>query len=255
MKAQITYAVGDIHGELTLLEAVLAAIECDAARLGSSAKVVFLGDYVDKGPDSFGVVERIRRGPTRKGDVWIAIKGNHDDSLVACFREWPRRVKWAERSMRETLESYGTDVVELVETRLRTMPPDLRRHLSFLDSLPLYHDDGVRLFVHAGVRPYLRIEQQSHNDLMWIRDDFTGHAGPFDRTVVHGHSVCGSLPQLLANRICLDTGACYSKRLTFAAFGPGSPRFFQTEMAADGLAVVPVEPSVGAAARLQPQLA
>ena len=222
----VTYAIGDIHGRLDLLERLLDAVEADAAERGAAAKVVFTGDYVDRGPASRGVIERVMAGPRRAGDLFVPLRGNHDDLFVAAVTQGDVLPGWAWTLYAHTVESYGLTVATL-----RGRDAELRRHAAYLASLPLTHDDGTHLFVHAGIRPGVPLERQDPEDLTWIREDFLSFEGPLPRRVVHGHTIMGDRPVVTPNRISIDTGAYRSGVLTAAVLDPEAssrePSFLQ----------------------------
>jgi serine/threonine protein phosphatase 1 len=212
----VTYAIGDIHGRLDLLERLLALVETDAARRGANAKIVFTGDYMDRGADSFGVVERLMAGPRRPGDRFVCLKGNHDDLFVKAVTLGHGLPDWAWLLYWHTIDSYGVSRETLHEN-----DRELRRHATFLAGLPLTHDDGRYLFVHAGIRPGVSLESQAEEDLLWIRQDFLDHPRPLPRRVVHGHTIMGDAPVTTLNRVSIDTGAYKSGRLTAAVIDGG----------------------------------
>jgi serine/threonine protein phosphatase 1 len=222
----VTYAIGDIHGRLDLLERLLDAVEADAAGRGARAEIVFTGDYVDRGPASRGVIERIMAGPRRACDRFVPLRGNHDDLFVTAVTRGDVLPDWAWILYTHTVESYGLTV----ET-LRGRDAELRRHAAFLAALPLTHDDGTYLFVHAGIRPGVPLERQTAEDLTWIREDFLTFEGRLPRRVVHGHTIMGDRPVVTPNRISIDTGAFRSGILTAALLDPeapfGEPDFLQ----------------------------
>jgi serine/threonine protein phosphatase 1 len=211
---ETTYAIGDIHGRLDLLDQLLALIEADAARRQSAAKIVFTGDFVDRGVDSFGVVERLIAGARRPGDRFVCLRGNHDDLLVRGVTTDDKLPEWAGILFEHTVGSYGCD------RQSWRRSPELRRHAEFLASLPLTHDDGRHLFVHAGIRPGTAIEAQTEHDLLWIRDEFLSFSDVLPRRVVHGHTIIGDRPVIRHNRISIDTGAYRSGILTAAVLSP-----------------------------------
>ena len=230
---ETTYAIGDIHGRLDLLDQLLAKIEADAATRGTTAKIVFTGDFVDRGADSFGVVERLAAGPRRAGDRFVCLRGNHDDLLVKAIRTGEGLPPWAWTLFWHTIGSYKAD-----RQSWRTSSA-LRRHTDFLAALPLTHDDGANLFVHAGIRPGVPIEAQLEHDLLWIREEFLDHAEPLPRRVVHGHTIMGDRPVVTANRVSIDTGAYRSGILTAAVIaGAADVAFLQAVGEIDRGAVV-----------------
>ena len=233
----VTYAIGDIHGRLDLLERLLDAVEADAADRGADATIVFTGDYVDRGPASRGVIERVMAGPRRIGDRFVPLRGNHDDLFVTAVTRGDVLPGWAWILYTHTLESYGLGV-----DTLRGRDAELRRHAAFLASLPLTHDDGTHLFVHAGIRPGVALERQDPEDLTWIREEFLSFEGRLPRRVVHGHTIMGDRPVVTPNRISIDTGAYRSGILTAAVLDPvapsGEPSFLQVAGEPDRPALV-----------------
>lgn len=216
------YAVGDIHGRLDLLETMLGLIEADAAsRRRRRTFVVFLGDLIDRGSDSAGVVERLRKWqPDFARPVFLA--GNHEEVMLRVLDgEEGVLPSWLKFGGAECLESYGIDpqaLQRLDETeaiaRIRAAVPPT--HADFLRSFGDTFRFGDYLFVHAGIRPGLPLEQQHVKDLRWIRDAFLGDAKEHGFVVVHGHTISDSVEER-ANRIGIDTGAYLSGRLTAIA--------------------------------------
>lgn len=214
-----TYAIGDIHGRSDLLATLLDEIEADAVMIGSMAKIVFCGDYVDRGLDSHGVITRLMAGPRRAGDDFVCLRGNHDILFIHAVRVGHGLPDWAEQLYAQTQLSYHVDG--------RLHAANLNRHADFLEELPLFHDDGERLFVHAGIRPGVPLDMQTEHDLTWIRDEFLFHPHPLPRLVVHGHTIMGDKPVVTRNRVSIDTGAYTSGILTAAVFDGGPVRFIQ----------------------------
>ncbi|MCQ8240063.1 metallophosphoesterase family protein [Rhizosaccharibacter radicis] len=215
----VTYAIGDIHGRLDLLEELLILVESDARRREARALVVFTGDYVDRGGCSRGVVDRLMAGPSRADDRFLCLRGNHDDLFVRAATTGDGVPDWAWFLFRHTLRSYGDDAPGR---------DALRRHVRFLRDLPYTHDDGTHLFVHAGIRPGVPIADQLPEELIWIREPFLSFAGPLPRRVVHGHTIMGDRPVVTDNRISIDTGAYRSGILTAAVLDGGDLAFLQT---------------------------
>lgn len=218
----ITYAIGDIHGRLDLLDKLLDHIESDAASRKAHAKIVFTGDYMDRGMNSYGVVERLIKGARRPGDRFVCLRGNHDDLFAKAILVGEGLPAWAWQLHWHTIKSYGVD-------RERGWKGDrhLARHADFLASLPLTHDDDTHLFVHAGIRPGVAIADQLDEDLLWIRAEFLDFAKPLPRRIVHGHTIMGDRPVTTPNRVSIDTGAFRSGILTAAVLDRGEVTFLQ----------------------------
>ena len=219
------YAVGDIHGHLDQLDRTLGLIARDG---GPEARVIFLGDLVDRGPDSRGVIERLIQGQAT-GQPWQVLRGNHDDMfrrfLTDATIENARiksRVTWPHPRVGglATLSSYGIVVEEgapastLYAAAQDAVPPE---HLAFLDGLPRRIERNGLLFVHAGIRPGVPLEAQDPEDLIWIRDPFLDDPRPHPWLVVHGHTALEH-PQHFGNRIDLDGGGGYGRPVHPAVF-------------------------------------
>lgn len=203
----LTYAFGDIHGCLTQLEELIRLCETNAGE--SRMKFIFLGDYIDRGPNSRGVVEFLIELQTYMPDRVICLKGNHEDMLLAAVEDEGREDHWLRNGGTQTLYSY--EVPSTID-----LP---RRHLDWLRSLPTFHDDGLRFFVHAGVHPARPLDQQDEHDLLWIREPFLSSNKDFDRLIVHGHTpVASEVPDQRPNRLNIDTGAVFGGPLTAAVF-------------------------------------
>ena len=213
------YAVGDVHGCTDLLDRLREEIRRDAASAPESRKiVVYLGDYVDRGADSAGVLTALTERPL-DGIEQVCLKGNHEDLLLKFLDDPGVCALWLANGGRATLRSYGLEVDEAgaaasaaaLSAELRARLPDA--HLRFLQALPMTYRAGGYLFVHAGIRPGIELSQQAEDDLMWIRDPFL--RSPYDHgyVVVHGHSPVDA-PEVRFNRINIDTGAVWSGCLT-----------------------------------------
>ena len=218
------YAIGDIHGHLDKLTDALARIERDG---GPDAQVVFLGDLVDRGPDSRGVIDLLMQG-IAGGRNWTVLRGNHDRMM--CYwlknhRPDPQLLvgyHWLHERIGgvETLASYGVSVPDpvryhQVHPQARAAVP--RSHRDFLANLPYHHQIGDLLFVHAGIRPGIPLADQSNSDFCWIRRDFLDFTDPHPWLVVHGHTHRPT-PEHHGNRVNLDTGAGHGRALTAAVF-------------------------------------
>lgn len=228
------YAIGDIHGRLDLLHRLHGEILEDAA-VGPQDRhvVIYVGDYVDRGPDSFGVIDLLANGPL-EGFEHHCLKGNHEDFLLRFLKGGNDGDAWMMNGGLETLNSYGVtpkgaffDPGELEILRRALEAAVLETHLDFLSHLERYHMEGDYLFVHAGIRPGVALADQNEHDLIWIRDGFLDYEGDFGHIVVHGHST-RSKPEILGNRIGIDTGACHSGRLTALVLEADTRRFLQT---------------------------
>jgi serine/threonine protein phosphatase 1 len=228
------YAVGDVHGRADLLGQMLKMIEADldASPIGTH-QVVFLGDYLDRGADGAAVVQMLQAGPPpRLADgAWICLCGNHEDALLDFLEDVSCGPLWLSNGGWSTVESYvgnhignPADLVAL-QAQLRHKIPHAHRH--FLKCLTLWHEAGDYLFVHAGLRPGVSLDDQDPSDLLWIRGPFLHSAFDFGKIIVHGHSIV-SAPDVRANRIGIDTGACYSGRLTTLVLEGEERRFLTT---------------------------
>ena len=240
------YAIGDIHGQKAMLDRALALIEADG---GPEAEIVFLGDYTDRGPDSRGVLDTLIAGRDA-GRPWRILKGNHDrmfHDFVVHGTEHDSRVKsgisWINRRLGgvTTLASYGLEgnahflhpsgggleTLASYDMGMENLTPEqlLRRavwavpphHLAFLASLPLTYQTDDLLFVHAGLRPGIPLEDQAEDDLIWIREGWLDDTSDHGRLVVHGHTALEH-PRHHGNRVNLDGGAGYGNTLHPAVF-------------------------------------
>jgi serine/threonine protein phosphatase 1 len=229
----VVYAVGDIHGCLVKLKRLHLAIKADAARRPASRRVVvYLGDYVDRGPDSFGVVEFLIRHPLF-GFESVYLKGNHEDFLLRFLDDAGVADAWLMNGGDTTLESYDVAVFgpRRGEDRAEALRHDFAAaipaaHREFLSRLKTWHIEGDYAFVHAGVRPGTPIEAQREVDLLWIRHEFLGSSADFGHVVVHGHTPTWH-PEVRPNRVGIDTGAVYGGELTALALD-GEKRDFLT---------------------------
>jgi len=212
------YAIGDIHGRADLLKEKLAAIAADlAARPGVDALRVFIGDYIDRGRDSRGVVDTLIE--LGREERCVFLRGNHE----AYALDFPHNPKimpiWGGLGGRETLASYGiasspepdpAESLRLANAFARAMPDS---HHDFYRNLVLSHTAGGLYFVHAGVRPGISLEAQSAADRTWIRHEFLNHEGLFEKLIIHGHTPAAE-PEIKPNRINIDTRAFSTGRLT-----------------------------------------
>lgn len=213
------YAIGDIHGRRDLLDALLFRIEADdRARGGAETQLVFLGDLVDRGPDSAAVVQRALE-LKESGRPVRFLMGNHEEVFLKALTGSREALKFFNRiGGRETILSYGidrktydsVDFDELADLLIARVP---RAHIQFLKDFEEQIRVGDYLFVHAGIRPRVALEAQSGADLRWIRADFLDFRGDHGLMVVHGHTIADTVDEQ-PNRIGIDTGAYASDRLT-----------------------------------------
>jgi len=208
----MTYVIPDIHGRYDLLCDGLAEIAARAA--GKASVIVTIGDYVDKGPASREVVDRLLLG-VGEGFSLVALKGNHDAMMVDALRDPAKMAAWIAKGGDAALASYGGDPTAVPQT-----------HIDWLDGLRLTHIDAHRLYVHAGVDPEIPLDRQSEETLLWKRYP-RGYAGGFANLhVVHGHDNDPEGPLLYEGRTNLDTLAWRTGRLTIGIFDndrPGGP--------------------------------
>jgi len=212
------YAIGDVHGRADLLQSLLTVIDADLSRSAPERAIqVFLGDYVDRGPDSRAVLDLlIARSKTHET---VCLKGNHEVFLLEVLKDPTRLQEWRHYGGLLTLVSYGISPtmnpsaeqqVELIEGLRRALPPE---HLAFLQQLPSSFTCGDFFFVHAGVKPGVPLERQKDEDLLWIREEFLNSEDRFGKYIVHGHTPV-SVPDIRPNRINIDTGAYATGNLT-----------------------------------------
>jgi diadenosine tetraphosphatase ApaH/serine/threonine PP2A family protein phosphatase len=206
----LIYAVGDIHGSLSKLHQLIARCEQHAA--GRPMTFVFLGDYVDRGPDSAGVIRTVIELQSKLRERVIALKGNHEAIALGVIDGTLPADYWLAQGGTATLRSYGVQDA-------RDLPRD---HVEWLRSLRLSYDDGRRFFVHAGIDPNKPLDAQDERDLLWIREPFLFDRRDYGRLIVHGHTPLPTdAPDLRSNRLNLDTGAVFGGVLTAAVFdGP-----------------------------------
>lgn len=208
------YAIGDVHGCDDRLAALHDAIADDLAhRPCESALLVHIGDYVDRGPDSRGVVARLSAGDPVPGVVTVNLVGNHEQTMLdALAGEGAAMTDWMMNGGGVALKSWGGDPDAPRGTWAQAVPPE---HAAFLRGLAVCHREGGYLFVHAGIRPGVTLEEQSRQDMISIRQSFLYSEADFGVVVVHGHTPKAE-PVVRANRIGIDTGAVYGGRLSCA---------------------------------------
>jgi serine/threonine protein phosphatase 1 len=212
------YAISDIHGCADLLQKMFTVIDKDLATIGSKRAIhVFLGDYIDRGPESRQTIDLlIERG--RKHES-VFLKGNHEAFLFDVLKTPSQLKSWKQFGGLQTLTSYGLrpslnpeaeEQSELIKQLARAIPPDQRR---FFNSLRLRFVCGDFFFVHAGVKPGVALADQQEQDLLWIREEFLKSEEHFAKYIVHGHTPVRE-PDIRFNRINIDTGAYATGNLT-----------------------------------------
>jgi len=230
---RLAYAVGDIHGRLDLLRRLLGVISKDHAEIAGDSRplLIFLGDYVDRGDDSRGVIEMIISLRKQAEFEVRCLKGNHEEALLQFLADPTTGPAWAQHGGGATLMSYGVqppadrlsrDGWEEARAAFAKALP--KEHLAFFETLELSLCLGDYMFVHAGVRHGVDLAEQSEHDLLWIRRPFLDEKRPFDKMIVHGHSPVEE-PFAGPNRIGIDTGA-YATGILSAVRLAGAERGF-----------------------------
>jgi serine/threonine protein phosphatase 1 len=206
------YAIGDIHGCDAQLGNLYEIIAADHARRPvGHAVLLHIGDYVDRGTDTAGVLRRLLRGSPIEDMQVVNLLGNHDETMLnALSGDRPAATDWLFAGGRPALESYGVDPDSPRETWPESVP---REHLDFLRDLTLTHREGGYFFVHAGIRPGVELEKQVREDLLRMRQPFLYSEADFGAVVVHGHTPVKE-PVVRHNRIAIDTGAVFGGKMT-----------------------------------------
>jgi len=203
----LVYAIGDIHGSLRKLRTLIA--RCWRHADGRSATFVFLGDYIDRGPESAGVIRYLIDLQSSLPNRVVTLMGNHEALALAVIDGAAPERHWLSQGGTETLLSYGV-------TDIGALPRD---HVDWLRSLRPSYDDGRRFFVHAGIDPRKPLDAQDPDDMLWIREPFLSDRRDFGRLIVHGHTPLESgKPDPRSNRLNLDTAAVFGGPLTAGVF-------------------------------------
>jgi serine/threonine protein phosphatase 1 len=215
MISKKTYVVPDLHGRFDLLKLAISNIEKN-----EPGTVIFTGDYIDRGPQSREIIERLIAGPS-KGWTWICLLGNHEDMLIQASQSWLKIRQWLRNGGDATLRSYGSKTGSMLDIS-RVEPT----HVEWLKTLPLFHQDEHRVYVNAGLDDGVALDRQSKHTLIWKRYPSGSKEEYGALHVVHGHDPSEDGPLLLANRTDLDAGAYYTGRLVVGVFDdalPGGP--------------------------------
>lgn len=238
------YAIGDIHGRLDLFEGLVAAIDADdAAAAPAETTVVLLGDLVDRGADSAGVIALARAWQRRRRVRILA--GNHEEMFLRSFASLEMFRHFLRHGGRETVLSYGVDRAAFAQAELEEAQAMMRaavpaEDIAFLEGFEDMIAVGDYLFVHAGIDPRVPIAEQTVHDLRWIREPFLSHAEMHGQIVVHGHTITDA-PEDCGNRIGIDTGAFMTGRLTALVLEETQRRYLEAIEGADGrVAVAPL---------------
>jgi serine/threonine protein phosphatase 1 len=223
-KGQRGYAIGDIHGRLDLLEQLIQRVQADdAARPAADTTLIFLGDLIDRGPESAQVVNYLLNlKADRAPDRTRFLLGNHEEVFLAALEDEKALRFFTRIGGKETILSYGISPSRYNELDFPDLQLLLRsqvpaEHVAFLSGFEDMILLGDYAFVHAGIRPTEPIGNQRAKDLRWIREEFINYAGQFEKIIVHGHTISDAV-ELKPYRIGLDTGAYASGKLTAMGF-------------------------------------
>ena len=231
------YIIGDIHGRLDLFEALIGAVEHDASDAHAlELRIILLGDLVDRGPDSAGVIARTRFWQQQRHVRVLA--GNHEEMFLQSFTRPEALRHFLKHGGRETLLSYGLSSKQLRNLELEQLfallpqlvPQSERDYIAGFEDIIIAGDYA---FVHAGIDPARPIDQQKRSDLLWIRDRFLSHDGPLPKVIVHGHTIFDTVMDC-GNRIGIDTGAFRSGVLTALVLEGDQRRVMQAAASPDG---------------------
>lgn len=235
------YAVGDIHGRLDLFDAIIGAIEAEiAAAPDVDHRIILLGDLVDRGPDSAGVVERARQWQQTRNVRVLA--GNHEEMFLGAFVKPENLRHFLKHGGHETMLSYGFTQMQLATLSLEEIFERLPQVVSqatrdYIASFETMIRAGDYVFVHAGIDPSRPLCEQKRSDLLWIRERFLSHEGPLERVVVHGHTIFDRVMDC-GNRIGIDTGAFRSGVLTALVLEGDQRRILQARTGDGGVVEV-----------------
>lgn len=229
---QRIYCIGDIHGRADLLNQLHEQILVDASNHNGKKTAVYLGDYIDRGDDSRQVIDILLSNPLQAFET-IYLKGNHEQAMMDFIEHPQAAAAWVSFGGREALSSYGirlahiptkNEISDLAAQLDNALPDD---HRTFLKNCQESWQCGSYYFVHAGIRPGVALEKQIAEDKLWIRGDFLESTKDHGSIIVHGHSITPG-PEVLVNRIGIDTGAFKTGVLTCLVLEGNEQRFLQT---------------------------
>lgn len=241
-RGAVVWAVGDVHGRADLLQPLLATIAADCRTTEGPSTVVFLGDYIDRGPASDQVLDLLAEARTSTDFAARFLRGNHEDALLRFLRDGASGSSWFQHGGRETLWAYGLrppalsndqSWASLAADLAHRLPP---AHLGLLGALEFSVTIGDYFFAHAGARPGVALERQDPKDLLWIREAFTGSPRRFNKIVVHGHTPAADV-YIDERRIGLDTGAYVTGVLSALRLEGDSRRIVQAIAEPDGVSL------------------
>jgi serine/threonine protein phosphatase 1 len=228
------YCIGDIHGRHDLLIQLLSLIRQDSAGFSGRVIMIYLGDFIDRGPQSREVIEELMRN-AQPNIEYVYLRGNHEQTMLDFLHNDTIGLAWFTYGGQATLASYNAvgdkempsqreDFIAIQRQLLKKLP---HAHYQFLKNTSFSYSIGSYFFVHAGIDPDCPLSRQKSDDLLWIRGEFTGSTKSFEKIIVHGHTITDE-PELLPNRIGIDTGAYASGILTCLVLQADQQRLIQT---------------------------
>lgn len=227
------YCIGDIHGRDDLLQQLHANIEADASGYSGKKTLIYLGDYIDRGENSMQVIELLLNDPV-PGFETVYLRGNHEQTLLDFLGQAEVGASWFNFGGLQTLVSYGVRYRKLPTQQqdLEKLQQDLRQniprsHLQFFEQTRYAYLAGNYYFVHAGIDPRRSLQDQEPEAQLWIRNEFVGHYKPYEKIIVHGHTISDHV-EFRSNRIGLDTGAYLSGKLSCLVLEDDTHRVIQT---------------------------
>ncbi|MFZ1741931.1 MAG: metallophosphoesterase family protein [Pontixanthobacter sp.] len=228
---QRVYVIGDIHGRLDLLDALVRAIETDDQQSAKAeTTIIFLGDLVDRGPQSAGVIKLAMLWQEYRNIRFLT--GNHEEMFLDAFKDVEVMRHFLKHGGRETILSYGVTPKQFNKASIEDLQVLMQEHVpkgdrKFLKSFENMIEIGDYMFVHAGINPKRAMDEQKPRELRWIRDPFLNHRDSHSHIIVHGHTITEGIDEK-NNRIGIDTGAYRSGKLTALVLEGDKRRYIQT---------------------------